>query len=58
MRNNWADFEDLFPDGNWVISRFTELEASRNIVAHNNLLERREVERIRMYLADWVGQVG
>lgn len=58
LRNNWLDFEDLFPDVNWVVSRFTELEASRNIVAHNNVLEAREVDRIKMYLLDWTRQVG
>ncbi len=55
---NWGDFEDLFPDVNWVIMRFTELEASRNIVAHNNVLEKHEIDRIKMYLVDWVRQVG
>lgn len=59
IHNNFDDdFADLFPDVNWVVSRFNELEASRNIVAHNNLLEQREVDRIKMYLADWVRQVG
>lgn len=58
MQNNWADFEDLFPDVNWIVTRFTEMEASRNIVAHNNQLDRRELERIKLYLADWVMQVG
>ena len=37
---NWPDFEDRFPDVNWVIMRFTKLEVSRNIVAHNNVLRR------------------
>jgi hypothetical protein len=55
---NWADFEDLFPDVNWVITRFSELEASRNIVAHNNILDKNEVDRIKLYLVDWVRQVG
>lgn len=55
---NWTDFEDLFPDVNWVILRFTELEASRNIVAHNNVLEKNEIDRIKLYLVDWVRQVG
>lgn len=32
-------FEDLFPDPEWVITRFAELEPSRNIVAHNSTLE-------------------
>jgi hypothetical protein len=58
ITNNWADFEDLFPDQNWISSRLDELEASRNIIAHSNLLEEREVERIRLYLSDWIRQVG
>lgn len=58
IQNNWDDFADLFPDINWVVTRFTELEASRNIVAHNNLLDQRELERIKLYLADWIMQVG
>ncbi len=40
------------------VSRFTELKASRNIVAHNNVLEKNEIDRIKMYLVDWVRQVG
>jgi hypothetical protein len=58
VRNNWSDFSDLFPDQNWVSGRFGELEQSRNIIAHNNQLDDREVDRIRMYLADWLQQVG
>ncbi|NEN06567.1 hypothetical protein G3T36_11885 [Diaminobutyricibacter tongyongensis] len=58
IRNNWEAFEDLFPDINWVVSRFDELEKSRNIVAHNNLLEPNEVNRIGLYLRDWTRQVG
>ena len=45
IRNNWEDFADLFPDPEWVITRFTELESSRNIVAHNNVLEKNERDR-------------
>jgi hypothetical protein len=58
IQNNWEHFEDLFPDINWVVSRFDELEKSRNIVAHNNLLEPHEVGRVTLYLRDWVRQVG
>lgn len=57
IRRSWAEFEDLFPDENWITTRLSELEASRNIVAHNNLLDEREVQRIRMYLIDWMRQV-
>jgi hypothetical protein len=58
MQNNWADFEDLFPDQNWVTSRLDELEASRNIIAHSNVLDEREIGRIALYLQDWTRQVG
>lgn len=58
IRNNWDEFADLFPDLNWVTTRFDELEKSRNIVAHNNVLEAHEVTRISLYLRDWVRQVG
>ena len=56
--NNWTDFEDLFPDQNWVSSRLDELEASRNVIAHSNLLDDRELTRLRLYLQDWTRQVG
>ena len=56
--NNWADFEDLLPDQHWLSARLDELEASRNVIAHSNLLDQRELNRIRMYLEDWIRQVG
>ncbi len=46
IRNNWEEFEDLFSDVNWVVTRFEELEKSRNIVANNNVLEQHEITRI------------
>lgn len=58
ITSNWADFEDLLPDQNWVTSRLDELEVSRNIIAHSNTLPDREVDRIRLYLDDWTRQVG
>jgi hypothetical protein len=58
IKNNWTDFEDLFPDQNWIVGRFSELEKSRNIVAHNNTLEKHERDRIKLYLRDWQKQVG
>lgn len=58
IRNNWASFEDLFPDQNWVITRLDELEATRNIVAHNNTLDERELQRLRLHMKDWILQVG
>ena len=56
--NFYSDFEDLFPDRNWIVTRLEEMENSRNIIAHNNNLERREQDRIKLYLEDWIKQVG
>ena len=56
--SNWEDFEDLLPDQHWISARLDELEASRNVIAHSNLLDQRELDRIRMYLGDWIRQVG
>lgn len=58
IRNNWSDFEDVFPDQNWVTTRLDELEGSRNVIAHSNLLDGRELQRISLYLQDWTRQVG
>ncbi len=58
ITSNWPDFEDLFPDQNWIIARLAELEASRNIIAHSNVLEDREMIRLRLYVQDWLRQVG
>jgi hypothetical protein len=56
--NNWSDFEDLFDSQEWVKSRFSEMEKSRNVIAHNNVLEDAEIDRIRLYLQDWARIVG
>jgi Swt1-like HEPN len=58
VQSQWEAFEDLFPDQNWLSSRLDELEASRNVIAHSNVLDDREIVRIRLYLQDWIRQVG
>lgn len=58
IQANWQDFEDLFPHQNWIVSRLDELESSRNIIAHSNVLDERELTRLKIYLQDWTRQVG
>jgi hypothetical protein len=58
IQSNWPAFDDLFPDQNWLLARLTELEASRNIIAHMNPLDERENARLGLYLRDWTRQVG
>ena len=58
ITNNWAFFEDVFPDQDWIRTRLADLEMSRNVIAHNGVLNGREITRITLYLKDWVMQVG
>jgi hypothetical protein len=53
----WQEFEELFPSQDWVRVRLNELERSRNVIAHGNLLPEAEIERLEQYLGDWVRQV-
>ncbi|OGZ07739.1 MAG: hypothetical protein A3C93_06645 [Candidatus Lloydbacteria bacterium RIFCSPHIGHO2_02_FULL_54_17] len=56
--SQWEHFQDLFPSQDWVRTRIGDLEQSRNAIAHNNVLSERDINRIKMYLDDWVKQVG
>ena len=56
--SNWDDFSDLFPDQAWVTSRFSDLEMSRNIIMHTNVLPAIEIDRIDSIVRDWLRQVG
>jgi hypothetical protein len=58
MVNHWALFEDLLPGQPWVQSRLEEAEKSRNVIAHTNILSSEEVDRLEMYLRDWIKQIG
>jgi hypothetical protein len=53
----WQEFEELFPNQHWVKQRLDELERSRNIIAHGNVLPDAEIERLEQYLDDWLRQV-
>jgi hypothetical protein len=55
--NNWEVFKQVFPEQGWITQRFNEIELSRNIIAHNNVLEEREVGRIKLYFEDWNKQI-
>jgi hypothetical protein len=55
---NWDDFSDLFPDQAWIMSRFNDLEMSRNIIMHTGTLPQIEVDRIESILRDWNRQIG
>ncbi len=57
IRDNWTDFVSLFPSQGWIESRINDIEMSRNIVAHNNPLAKRDIKRIMVYFEDWIDQL-
>ena len=57
LKTLWQEFDDLFPSQPWIVQRLEELERSRNVVMHGNLLPPSEIERVERYLTDWLKQV-
>lgn len=55
--SQWQEFDELFPDQHGVQLRLNELERSRNVIAHGNVLPDSEIERLEQYLRDWLRQV-
>lgn len=54
LEKNWADFAELFPSRPWITQKLDELEAPRNIIAHNNPLNTVDQQRIELYFHDWI----
>lgn len=57
IQTRWSDFEDLFPDQQWVIVRINEIARSRNTVDHHNPLRKTDQDRIKVFFADWCRQI-
>lgn len=55
--NGWKVFKPLFPTDKWLHGRVEVIEASRNVVAHMNPLQKRDIERIRLNFQDWLAQI-
>ena len=58
MRQNWDLFEPYIPSVEWAANIFDVIERSRNVIMHSGTLEQADVERIGIFVRDWVKQVG
>ena len=58
IRQNWDQFEPYIPSIEWAANIFDVIERSRNVIMHSGALEQADVERIGIFLRDWVKQVG
>ena len=52
--NGWKIFKSLLPSARWLDGRVEVIEASRNVVAHMNPLQKRDIDRIRLNFEDWL----
>ena len=58
MRNNFDLFEPYVRSIDWVANVFDAIERSRNVIMHSGTLDRGDVERLGIYVRDWIKQVG
>lgn len=58
IHGNWASFEDLLHDIDWVRQIFKSLERSRNVIMHSGQLSMDDIERVGVFIRDWLRQVG
>jgi hypothetical protein len=58
LRQNWTHFEPYIPTIEWAAGIMDVIERSRNVIMHSGNLSRTDIERIGIYIRDWVKQVG
>lgn len=58
IRNNWEDFEPHITSIEWADQIIKTLERSRNVIMHSGELVNQDIERIGMFIRDWINQVG
>ena len=58
MRNNWESFEPYIQSIDWAANIFDAIERSRNVIMHSGVLEKGDIERLGIFVRDWVKQVG
>lgn len=58
MRHNWTEFEPYIQDIGWAEAIFDGIERSRNVIMHSGDLEKADIERLGIFIRDWIKQVG
>jgi len=58
LPQNWEFFEPHINSIEWADQIIKTLERSRNVIMHSGELVNQDIERIGMYIRDWVNQVG
>jgi Swt1-like HEPN len=55
--NGWKVFKKHFPSDKWYPGLVERIETSRNVVAHMNPLQKRDIDRINLNAEDWFAQI-
>jgi hypothetical protein len=58
LRQNWSHFEPHIPTIEWASGLMDVIERSRNVIMHSGMLTRTDIERVGIYIRDWIKQVG
>lgn len=58
IRNNWDVFQPHIQSIEWAANVFDAIERSRNVIMHSGLLAKEDIERLGIYIRDWIKQVG
>jgi len=58
LPENWPFFEPHIHSVEWADQIIKTLERSRNVIMHSGELVNHDIERIGMYIRDWLNQVG
>ena len=58
MRGNFDLFEPYVRSIDWAANIFDAIERSRNVIMHSGSLDKGDVERLGIYIRDWIKQVG
>jgi len=58
VRQNWTHFQPYIPSIEWAEGILDVIERSRNVIMHSGVLGRADVERLGIYIRDWIKQVG
>ena len=56
--DNWQYFEPHINSVEWAEQIIKTIERSRNVIMHSGELVNQDIERIGMYIRDWLNQVG
>lgn len=56
--DNLIFFQPYLPSIEWARQIFSSLERSRNVIMHGGELTMHDIERVAMFIRDWIRQVG